>query len=135
MNIRTLSRPLSVLSNVTPSSRMSAGVLSQSANVESNGLKQAESQGNLAAVIRIGRNELKANPFGSVHPRSSSLCAHRSLTETGRRLGGLSADEVRAQIEDGPLVGRVVNGELVVHDSDLADFLALRRPRLVGGAW
>lgn len=130
MNKRTLTLVSCVPSNPTHSSRMSAGAVFHTVQPGLNGANRPQSVANSSVVVSIGSHRLDGNAFGSVHHRSNGLRGYRSLATTGRVLG-VSEDQVR-QLIDGPLVGRMVDGELLVHDDDLADYLELqRRPRLV----
>lgn len=126
MNKRALSLVFCTPSDPAPSSRMSAGAVSQWASGGANGSKQAQSHVIQPQAFRNGSQPSQGISGVSVHPRSTGPRGYRSLAATGQLLG-VSEAEVRTLIA-GPLVGRLVGGELLVHSDDLDAYLA--RPRL-----
>lgn len=132
MNKRTLTLVSCVPSDPTPSSRMSAGAVSQSVHPSSNGANQPQPRAIWPKPVSIRSMPAHQIAPRPVHPRSTGLVfGYRTLTETGVLLGGIDAAAVRELVDHGPLVGRLVGGELLIHGEDLAAFIrAELRPRL-----
>lgn len=105
----------------TTSFRMSAAAPSYAVHSDIPCRNGVISLADSAARFRTRYIRSVAIPSSSVHSRSIS--AHRSLEETGRRLG-LTAFQVEDLVVNGPLVGRETEEGLVVHDDDLAAYLA-----------
>lgn len=134
MNKRALTLVSSVPLNPAPSSLMSAGGVFHSVQGGAIDANRPQRRAFSSKPVSIASHRIDGNSFVSVHPRSSGLRGYRSLAATGALLGVPEA-EVLELIEHGPLVGRELDGELLVHADDLDDFLELRRrPRLVAGA-
>ncbi len=133
MNKRTLRLVTCGPLDHTHSERMSAGGVFHRPYTGDSVSKRANPLSDLTSPVSVGFIRSTPNAASPVHGRSNGLRGYRTLAEAGRRLGGLSATEVEALVE-GPLVGREVYGELLIHDDDLQEFMESRRPRLAGGA-